>query len=190
MLYVCLPPLFCRLNKSLEKQLHDAENRAAQLKEAYVAKNKQVQLLLAQKSTTSIKVADSSLTRLPDYFSDASQIEIDNLRSEANSEPPQHANFIVMAVEQDIIPIHNINSPRLQHALKKKEADIERLQRALDKAFDNQRGQAESFATLTAHLQQKEQVGKWQVRKQSVIVFWLDVDGKTWQNSCHAFSRS
>jgi hypothetical protein len=138
------------LNKSLKKQQAHAERRAAQLKEALSAKaaahkalTEQVQALTFQRAGPS---AQSSSVGLPNLFSEPSRSPAE---AHAAATSPEAA---------DSLPPARADVQALEVEVAKRETELERLQTALGKALDAQRGQAECFATLTSQAQQKEQV--------------------------------
>ena len=151
----------CRLNKSLSKQLQVAERRAGQLKEALTAKaaackalTEQVQELHLRQSGLS---AQSSFACLPDLFSEQSRTNGVDLAAAAAAAGPT-AQSHTSTVQGGPLQSPTVNVAALQLELAKREADIERLQTALGKAIDGQRGQAECFASLTKQAQHTEQV--------------------------------
>ncbi|GAB4814835.1 hypothetical protein N2152v2_001881 [Parachlorella kessleri] len=147
-----------RLNKSLSKQLQVAERRTEQLKEALTAKaavcndlTKQVQQLHLQQSGPSTQ---SSFVCLPDLFSEEGKTNGVDLAPAAAGATAQSLSSTMQGGPWPS-PTGSVSAVQLE--LAKREADIERLQTALGKAIDGQRGQAECFASLTKQAQHTEQ---------------------------------
>lgn len=96
--------------------------------------------------------AESSLAGLPGLFS------AEPSRTEVGAQAAMPALAPAASPVAELVP-PGPDVACLQLELAKREADIERLQVALGKAMDAQRGQAECFASLAAKAQQTEQVG-------------------------------
>ncbi len=138
-----------------------AERRAEQLRGALHSKaaanrvlTEQVQMLAQQRAGPS---AQSSFAGLPDLFSEHSRSEaavatVPGSGLEAGGAAPAGSPAAAC------LPLLSVDVSALQLDLAKREAEVERLQNALGKAVDAQRGQAECFASLTSQAQQKEQV--------------------------------